>query len=188
MRPSPASLRGAGAARKEVTTVILSEDDPDLPARGNTLLPEEWIAVALFGSATILAGMQILLREAFDIGIAWSQETIVVLMIWSVYFGASGVTARRRHVRMDLLATSIAPLPGALLETLAASLVLVYVAVITVLSWKFLLFVWHSNEFDPSTEMPGWLLVSGFPLGLTATVFRAAVDLRARTRQVARHL
>lgn len=168
--------------------VILSEAGEDQGVHGDKLLPEEWVAVVLFLAATILAGLQVVLRAAFDIGLPWSTEAIVVMMIWSVYFGASGVTARRLHVRMDLLATSSPVRVGAAIETVAAACTLLYIAVIAVLAWRFLVFVYGSGEFDPSTELPGWVLVVGFPVGLTIAAVRAAQDCRSRARHFSRFL
>jgi TRAP-type C4-dicarboxylate transport system permease small subunit len=161
---------------------ILSEEGGDDPVHAR-LLPEEYLAVALFIGATVLAGAQVTLRELFNIGLPWSTETIVTMMIWSVYFGASGVTARRRHVRMDLLATLAPPRAGALMEIAASTCTLLYIAAIAVLSWRFFAFVFHSGELDPSTGLPGWFLVVGFPLGLTVAAYRAAGELRGRVRR-----
>ena len=166
---------------------ILSEEADVESARG-PLLPEEYIAVALFLAGTLLAGAQVVLRAAFDIGLPWSTETIVTLIIWSVFFGTAAVTARRRHVRMDLLATSSPVRVGAALETVAAACTLLYIAAIALLGWRFFAFVFHSGELDPSTELPGWCLVIGFPLGLTLATWRAAIDVRSRARHFSRFL
>jgi C4-dicarboxylate transporter DctQ subunit len=160
---------------------FLSEEGGDDPVHA-WLLPEEYLAVALFIGATVLAGLQVILREFFDIGLPWSTETIVTMMIWSVYFGASGVTARRRHVRMDLLATSSPPRAGALVEIAASTCTLLYVATIAVLAWRYFAFMYHGGELDPSTGLPSWVLVVGFPLGLSVAAYRAAGELRGRAR------
>jgi TRAP-type C4-dicarboxylate transport system permease small subunit len=171
-----------------MSPVILSEQGEDRPVSDNRLLPEEHIACTLFLAATLLAGAQIVLRSAFDIGIPWSTEAIVTMMIWSVYFGAGAVTARRRHVRMDLLAVSASARVGGALEVAAAACTLLYVAIVVVLSFRFFAFVYHSGELDPSTELPGWVLVIGFPLGLSVTLIRAALDSRSRVRHLQRFL
>lgn len=156
--------------------------DDSIPQDGKLLI-EEVVAVVLFVAATLLAGLQIALRELFDIGLVWSQETTVVLMIWSVFFGASAVTAYRRHVRMDLLATSIAPKRGAAVEIAASSFVLLYVLVATLLSWRFFRFLLGAHETDPSTGLHAWCLFIGMPIGMTLMALRSVGDLRARFRQ-----
>ena len=156
--------------------------DGSIPQDGKLLL-EEAIAVVLFAAATLLAGVQIFLREAFDVGLVWAQEAIVVMMIWSVFLGASAVTAYRRHVRMDLLATSVPPKLGAAIEIAASSFVLLYVLAATVLSWLFFRFLHGAHETDPSTGLPAWCLFIGMPIGMTLMVLRSTGDLRARFRQ-----
>ena len=168
--------------------VILSEEGEDQPVPDKRQLVEELIAIALFLTATLLAGAQIVLRSIFDIGLPWSEKGIVVLMIWSVYFGAGAVTARRRHVRMDLLATSSPPLLGAIIETAASACTLLYIGIVVVLAWRFLAFVYHGGEIDPSTDLPGWWLITGFPIGLTIMLARAGVDSRSRFRHMCRFL
>jgi TRAP-type C4-dicarboxylate transport system permease small subunit len=141
------------------------------------------VAVVLFVVATLLAGLEIVLRELFDTGLVWAEEAVVVMMIWSVFLGASAVTAYRRHVRMDLLATSIRPKSGAAVEIAASCFVLLYVLAVTVLSWKFFWFLHGAHETDPSTGLPAWCLFVGLPIGMTLMILRSTGDLRARFRQ-----
>src|SRR5689334_3442198 len=127
-------------------------EDPNLPRR-NSFLLEEIVAIVLFVAGNLLAGLQVLLRGVFDIGLVWGQEFIVVLIIWSVFFGGSAVTARRRHVRMDLIAEASPPRVAAVLETAAALAVLAYAVYVLCAAWRFLFFVRASNEVDPSTDL-----------------------------------
>lgn len=161
-------------------------EDPHVPS-DRVMLPEEWIAIVLFTAGNVLAGLQVALRGLFDIGLVWGQEMIVVFIIWSVFFGGSAVTARRRHVRMDLVAMLVPPRVAAVMETIAATAVLLYCAFVLVAGWKFLFFLVASKELDPSTEMPVWILFTGMPIGMIFMVWRAFGDTRARVAEY-RHL
>lgn len=161
------------------TYIPPGEDDPSVPPE-NSLLFEEVVGIILFVSASVLAGLQVFLRAALNIGLVWGQEFVVILVVWSVFIGASAVTARRRHVRMDLIATSLPARPGALLETMASVATLVYIGFVLVAACAFQYFLYNSNEVDPSTDLPTWWLFLGLPIGAALMVFRAGRDLRAR--------
>lgn len=163
-----------------VETFTPDEDlDPTVPG-DSVILPEEWVAIVLFVLGNVLAGLQVLLRGLFDIGLVWGQEMIVVFIIWSVFFGGSAVTARRRHVRMDLVAMLVPARIGAAMEVGAACAVLVYASFVLVAAWRFLFFIAGSKEVDPSTEMPVWILFTGMPIGMIFMVWRGFGDLRTR--------
>jgi C4-dicarboxylate transporter DctQ subunit len=153
--------------------------DPTLP-NDAAMLPEEAVGIVLFTAGNVLAGLQVLLRAIFDIGLVWGQELIVVFIIWSVFFGASGVTARRRHVRMDIVATLVPTRIAAMMEIAASSAVLLYAAFVLVAAWRFLFFIAGSGEVDPSIELPVWILFLGLPVGMIFLTWRSFGDLRSR--------
>jgi TRAP-type C4-dicarboxylate transport system permease small subunit len=155
--------------------------EPGVPPEGR-MLPEEVIGTILFVGATALAGAQVFLRAAFNIGLPWGQELVVVMIIWSVFIGAAAVTARRRHVRMDLLAASLPPRPSAAIEMVAAMAVLIYIVFVLGAACTFQYFLYESNEFDPSTGIATWWLFLGLPIGAAAMSYRSACDVRARFR------
>jgi len=161
------------------TFVHADEAHASLPPE-SAILPEEWVGLVLFVAAAVLAGAQILLRTTLDIGLPWGQEFVVTMIIWSVFIGAGGVTARRRHVRMDLLAMSLPRRMGAKVEVIAAAACMIYVALILIAAGKFQVFLFHSGEIDPSTELPSWCLFLGMPLGVALLLLRSIRDFRAR--------
>jgi|GEM_PF-4911846 len=155
------------------------EEDPSIPAE-DTMLVEEVIGVILYVSAAVLAGLQIALRALFDFALVWGQEGVVIFIVWSVYIGASAVTARRRHVRMDLVAMALPKRPAALIETVAAFAIVVYVVLILIAAARFQYFLFEGQDIDPSTGVPTWTLFVGLPLGVLFMLHRSVNDLRAR--------
>ncbi|MGE0226549.1 MAG: TRAP transporter small permease [Acetobacteraceae bacterium] len=156
--------------------------------RADSFMPEEAIAIALFVLGNLLAGIQVFVRGAFNIGIVWGQEMIVVLIIWSVFFGTSAVTARRRHVRMDIVAMMVPRKIAAGMETAASFFIMLYAAYVLIASWRFMLFLFESDEIDPSIEVPVWILFTGMPVAVIFLLIRSGGDLRLRARQLRYHL
>lgn len=156
--------------------------DPAVPD-DSVMLPEEWIGIVLFVSGTFLAWLQVVLRAAFDIGLVWGQELIVVFVIWSVFFGGSGVTARRRHVRMDLVTLLVPTRISAIMEIAASAAVAAYATFVVIAAWRFLFFLVDSKEIDPSIEMQVWVLFLGMPIGMMFMVWRGFGDLRTRIQR-----
>ncbi len=161
------------------TFVPPGEEDPSVPAE-DTMLVEEVIGVILYVSAAVLAGAQIVMRALFNVGLVWGQEGVVILIVWAVYIGAAAVTARRRHVRMDLIAMMLPTRPAALLETVAALAFVAYVVLILIAAARFQYFLFEGQDIDPSTGVPTWTLFLGLPLGVLFMLRRSVNDLRAR--------
>ena len=149
-------------------------------------LPEELIAVALMVAGTVLAGIQVVRRSILGTTFVWAEEVVVTMIVWSVFFGASAVTYRRLHIRMDLVAASLAPRLRPLVEIAAGLVCLAYVAFVTYLSVFFVLFVRTSAETDPSLDIPRWILHVGMPVGLCFMLVRSVQDLAAHVRAALR--
>ncbi len=160
--------------------------DPHAPAGDGVRLryvtPEEILAGVLLVAATILAGFQVTSRTIGAETFIWAEEAVVVMVVWSVFFGASAVTYRRMHIRMEILAVSVKSRLRPAIELLASLICVVYVVVVLYLGWQFLAFLRMTGETNPSMLIPQWCLYLGFPLGMSCMLIRIVQDMLRHAR------
>lgn len=138
--------------------------------------PEEIIGGVLLTAATILGAVQVTSRTLGAETFIWAEEAVVVMIVWAVFFGAAGVTYRRLHIRMEILAMSFSPRPRLAVELAGSLIFLGYNVVALFLAWQFLLFLRMTGETNPSMLIPQWMLIVGFPIGMACIVIRSAQD------------
>lgn len=164
--------------------------EPHLPAgsleseglRLRYVTPEEIIGGVLLVCATILAGVQVISRTLIGDTFIWAEEAVVVMIIWGVFFGASAVTYRRMHIRMDILAVAVSSRWRPVVEVLASLICTGYVLTVLVLAWQFLQFLRMTGETNPSMLIHQWVLYLGFPLGMGCMLIRVIQDLMRHIR------
>lgn len=155
-----------------------SSDLPMDPASGRAALtPEEVVSGVLLIAATLLGGIQVTSRTLIGDTFIWAEEAVVVMIVWSVFFGASAVTYRRLHIRVELLAMVVRPKHRTAIELLASCICLGYILAILYFAWEFILFLRMTGQINPSMLLPQWLLYLGFPLGLICMSLRTLQDL-----------
>lgn len=66
---------------------------------------ENWVLVIITGAIVVFSGTQILLRNAFESGIAWVSPMLGVLVIWVGLLGALIATRNNAHIKINILTT-----------------------------------------------------------------------------------
>lgn len=64
---------------------------------------EDALTVGLLGFMIILASIQIVLRNTFDLGFFWGDEALRVLVLWVAMAGAVAASRADRHITIDVL-------------------------------------------------------------------------------------
>jgi TRAP-type C4-dicarboxylate transport system permease small subunit len=149
----------------------------------NTLL-----AVVLFAMIG-LAAAQVLLRGTLGSSLAWADEALRLLVLWSAMLGAVAASRDNVHLRIDLLSRF---LPGAWRRATAVLVDLFAAGVSGLLAWYSWRFVAQSREFEDQVlgNWPAWpfqlvlpvafaLIAYRYLLGLPRHFHRRRVDLPA---------
>jgi TRAP-type C4-dicarboxylate transport system permease small subunit len=163
---------------------LTGPEEPRL--RGIT--PEEIFGGLLLVAATLLGTMQVTFRSLGAETFIWAEEAVVVMIVWSVFFGAAGVTYRRLHIRVEIVALAFGPVPRLAIELAASLVFLTYNAVALYLAWQFLFFLRMTGETNPSMLIPQWILIVGFPIGMACVLIRSAQDTWRYAREFMRRL
>jgi TRAP-type C4-dicarboxylate transport system permease small subunit len=149
--------------------------EPETPPF-RSVTPEEIIGGILLTAATLLGAVQVTSRTLGAETFIWAEEAVVVMIVWSVFFGAAGVTYRRLHIRVEILAMAFTPVPRLLIELAASLVFLAYGVTALFLAWEFLFFLRMTGETNPSMLIPQWLLILGYPIGMACIVIRSGQD------------
>lgn len=136
--------------------------------------------VAIFVIFLTVIVTQVVLRY-FRIDVLYfSEELVRYLLVWSVLIGATVVTARNSHVRVDILENALPPGMRRWLD-IASSLVLIAFAV--VLAWAgFELARRSGNMRAPMLGISMWIVYSVIPISAVLD----ALFLLARLGQLLR--
>jgi TRAP-type C4-dicarboxylate transport system permease small subunit len=142
---------------------------------------ETWLIVAVLGGLILLGAAQILLRNFFSIGFAWSDGVARLAVLWLGLLGALAASRDSRHITMGALARWLPP-RARLIAGVCADL---FGAVVSgALAWFSWVFVSDAREFGDTLigDVPAWWLQSIMPVAfaLMAWQFVAAAVKRAR--------
>jgi C4-dicarboxylate transporter DctQ subunit len=118
--------------------------------------------VAIFATFLAVVVGQVVLRY-FRIDVLYfSEELVRYLLVWSVLIGATVVTARNAHVRVDILDNALPPLAKRWLDVAGTLVLLAFAAV---LCWSGLeLALRTSGMRAPMLGIPMWVIYAALPL------------------------
>lgn len=114
---------------------------------------EESILIVLMSAMILLSSTQILLRNAWDSGIAWGDPVLRILVLWVGLLGAMLATRYNKHIRIDILSRY---LPRNW-KRFSDSLTDLFSAIICGI------LAWHSGRFVHYEWMDGTEVFTGFP-------------------------
>jgi TRAP-type C4-dicarboxylate transport system permease small subunit len=114
---------------------------------------EETILIVLMSAMILLSSTQILLRNAWDSGIAWGDPVLRILVLWVGLLGAMLATRYNKHIRIDILSRY---LPGNW-KRYSDGLTDMFSAVVCAV------LAWHSGRFVHFEWMDGTEVFTGFP-------------------------
>jgi len=144
-----------------------------LLARGARLglrLLEVSIALSLAAMA-LLVFANVVLRYAFDTGIAQAEELARLLFVWLIFLGSILASAQHRHIGFDSLVTRLGPGARKALVLLTGGLMLAACAMFIVGGWQQTRINWD-NSYPVLGISYAWLygVAIVFGLGMVLTV------------------
>jgi TRAP-type C4-dicarboxylate transport system permease small subunit len=140
---------------------------------------ENTVLALLFAGLMLLAVAQIVLRNAWSIGLPWADGLIRVAVLWLTLLGAIAASRDQKHVSINLLQRS---LPAAW-RRLALILVESFTAVACgSLAWYSWVFVSDSREFGDLLlgEWPAWAFQAVMPAAFALIAYRYALRALGR--------
>ncbi|HEY8521660.1 MAG TPA: TRAP transporter small permease subunit [Gammaproteobacteria bacterium] len=134
---------------------------------------EDALIVLLLGGLVVLASAQIVLRNVFSMGLAWSDGLVRMLVLWLALLGALAASRDGRQIALNVLNRLLPPAP----RKAAAVAAEAFAAVVCgVLAWHALAFVRDSREFGDTVlnGYPAWWFQAILPVGFALLAWRHA--------------
>jgi TRAP-type C4-dicarboxylate transport system permease small subunit len=131
----------------------------------------------------LLACVNVALRYVWQASLLWVDETLVFVMIGVAFLGAIGVSARDRHLRMELLLQGLPPRMGHVLRLAELAAV---IAVVGYAGWYSLAAVQRlqgRGTLSNMAQVPLWVVNATVLVGLAGIVLVAVLRLVALLRR-----
>lgn len=123
-----------------------------------------------------LAAAQVLLRGSMGSSLAWADEALRLLVLWSAMLGAVAATRDNVHLRIDLLSRF---LPAVWRRAVAVFVEIFAAGVSALLAWYSWRFVAESREFGDQVlgNWPAWPFQAVLPVGFALIAYRYLLGL-----------
>lgn len=125
----------------------------------------------LLGAMILLATLQIVMRNGFDAGFIWADETLRLMVLWLAMAGAVAAARADKHISIDVLSRFL-PLRGRALARIITNLFTS--AICGLLAWHAWRFVSQSREFEDQLlgNLPAWWFQIVMPVAFALMSWR----------------
>ena len=132
---------------------------------------ENAVLFCLLSGLILLSASQILLRNAFSMGLPWADPVVRTMVLWLALAGGIAAGRDRKQIAIDVL-TRV--LPDRARRVADAVSCLFTAAVTGVLAWHSLRFVQVSQAFGDTLfgGWPAWVFQLILPIGFAAIAYR----------------
>ena len=137
---------------------------------------EEHVATLLMVVLLVVVALQVFTRYVTGAPLAWTEELARYLFIYLVFVGASGAIRSRSHVRIDMFARRIPPLPRLVLFLAINLLILATMALIAWWGWSSALRMATRRAVTMDFSMA--VVYAAIPIAAALMMLRTALQMR----------
>lgn len=132
---------------------------------------EDAILVLMLSAMILLAGSQIVLRNFWDIGLAWGDPLLRVSVLWIGLLGAMAATRDDNHISIDLL-YRLLPIFGKNISRMITDLFTAVVCGFVAWSGGLLVALEKREESIVFAGVPAWIAELIIPIGFAVMTLR----------------
>jgi len=145
-------------------------------------LIEDWVLVVLLTAMILLAAGLILLRNIFDMGLAWGDPTLRALVLWVGLMGAVVASRENKHINIDVLLRFLTLRARAICQV-GVGLFTAFVCALV--SFHAVRFVYHDYEAGTMAfgGLPVWIVELILPFGFFLISLRYVFFTIARIKE-----
>jgi len=151
-------------------------------------LAERSALVALVFFMVALSFLQVVLRNAFSLGILWADPLLRTMVMWVGFLGAVLATKEEKHFRIDLLERYLTPRSRHVVRVFLELSAVVVTYLLTRAAWQFLIEGIGPEEkdlFDIPRRVYFVILPAGFGLMAVHSLLNAIAHLAGFLRPAA---
>lgn len=148
------------------------------------------LVATCYVTMVILGFSQVLFRFAFHISLAWSEELVRYVFIWSVFLTAALAFNLNTHIIIDFLTVWYSPRGKRIAALISWGCVIVGVAILFVLGMQLIEAPSVRFQKSPAMELPMAVPYAAIPLGsvlMMVNVLRAAWRTWKRQEKAGAH-
>lgn len=142
---------------------------------------EEVVTAVLLGVMIASIGLGVLFRYALRSPLSWTEEVVLLCMVWACFLGASIATKHKEHIVIDIL-VSLAPRRVAqAMEVLSLSVV---IAVLALLVWQGIRLVEVTQDVTTTAlDIPTMYIYAAVPASALLMLIHTLRQFRALLRR-----
>lgn len=133
------------------------------------------LGLALLTALLLVVMVQVVSRYVFASPFSWTEELARFVFIWMVFAGAAFVTARRRHLAVQLYGGGKTGKAVAVVEAFATVIVIVVSVAMMIGSGE--LMVATANLTSPGTQIPFPVVYAASAVGFALIAFHSVCNL-----------
>ncbi|WP_110650657.1 TRAP transporter small permease [Salinicola peritrichatus] len=145
-------------------------------------LDEVIASLALFG-LFVVAIANVFMRYLFSAPLAWSEEILQLLLVWSTFLGASALVRRNEHVLIGLLNDKL-PARLARWNVRIFNIGIVMLCALAMLVWGLELLPFSRFRSTPMLQIPYYWIHVAVPISAALMLYHSLVRLITNDREV----
>ncbi len=153
----------------------LKNQDPSIGTTHRFLriitLIEDGLLVALLALMILVAAAQIFLRNFFDMGLAWGDQTLRVLVLWVGLMGAVVASRENKHINIELVLRFLSPSGKVVSQVIIGLFTALVSAVVAFQAGRFVYLDYDSGTMAFG-NVPVWIVELILPTGFGLIALR----------------
>ncbi|WP_428099838.1 TRAP transporter small permease subunit [Candidatus Rariloculus sp.] len=136
------------------------------------------VAAICLAAACLAVCQMVFVRYVLNASTVWQTEFVLYAVVAATLIGSPYVLATRGHVNVDLLSHYLGRRARRIAELFAATLGIVFCAVVAWSGWRYFYEAWTEGWVTESVWAPPlWIILLPLPLGLGLLVVQYVVDI-----------
>lgn len=134
-------------------------------------LAEDTVLVTLLAAMIFVAAAQILLRNFFDMGLAWGDQALRIMVLWLGLAGAVVASRDNKHINIEVLSRFLPQRARAVSQGIVALFTVAICAVIAFHAGRFVALDYRMGTMAVG-NLPAWIIEVSLPVGFSLIALR----------------
>jgi TRAP-type C4-dicarboxylate transport system permease small subunit len=149
-----------------------TNSDTNLFGRIITLLHqfEDGLLTTLLGAMIILASLQILLRNVFEISLVWADPMLRIMVLWLALIGALVASRENKHITIDVLTRLMSEKARHITHVFTSLFTTVVTGIIAFHATRFVAMEYETQNL--ALGIPAWIFESIIPVAFALIATR----------------
>lgn len=133
---------------------------------------EEFIVVFTLVTMSIIAFINVLTRNFFDLSLAFTEEITINLFVFLTFVGAAIGVRKHAHLGFSLIVEKVSPMLRRGLIGIIGLISTLFFLLIAYYGIDMILFQMNINATTPALGWPRWMFSLAIPIGMVLCAFR----------------